>query len=347
MAKPQPETTDGTRARLLIESTLRTLAAESGGIAEIVAAIQNGLAQPIVAAIEMIRAARGRLIVTDTLQIDGPGARSLTIDGNLNDRLFEVQANTTNLTLTGMTLTNGLTNGNGGAILNNGGNLTLSFVRITDNQAGDTGGAIYDPFQADVGGNSVNFLTISNSEISVNRASKAAGIFHSGFELRIDNSTIYNNIAGDSVGGIHEQGGFATIRNSTISDNNATFVGGILSENSTIAFESTIVAINTDSSGINDINRIGSGTVGASNSSGWLSGTKASDSSCSPCLSCSRRRWPRSACSRALWIWVVSSVLRPSRERAWVMITRPVDISCRARWLAWRIWPWASITSRP
>ena len=40
----------------------------------------------------------------------------------------------------------------------------------------------------------------------------------------------------------------------------------MLSENSTITFESTIVANNTDSTGLNDINRIGSGTVGASNS---------------------------------------------------------------------------------
>jgi arabinose-5-phosphate isomerase len=64
MAKPQPETTDGARARLLIESTLRTLEAETGGIAALVAAIQDGLAQPIVSAIETIRAARGRLIVT-------------------------------------------------------------------------------------------------------------------------------------------------------------------------------------------------------------------------------------------------------------------------------------------
>jgi hypothetical protein len=209
----------------------------------------------------------GELVVTDTLSITGPGARKLTIDGNLNDRLFEVQTNTTNLSLSGLTLTRGLTNGNGGAILNNGGNLTLSFVRITGNQSGAEGGAIYDSFQADVGGNSVNFLTISNSEISINRANKNAGIFHSGFELRIDNSTIHNNIAGDSVGGILEQGGFATIRNSTISGNNAAVaVGGFQSQDSTVTFESVLFADNTDPSGPNDINRIGGGTVGATNS---------------------------------------------------------------------------------
>ncbi len=215
----------------------------------------------------LITLTSGQLTVTDTLTITGAGPRLMTLDANLNSRHFEIQGNTTNLTLIGMSLINGLVNTNGGAILNStGGNLTLSYMTLASNQAGGDGGAIYDGFQPDVDGNSVNFLTISNSTFSINRANKAAGIFHSGYELRIDNSTFYNNIANDSVGGIHEQGGFATIRNATISDNNANFVGGVLSENSTITFESTIVANNTDSTGLNDINRIGSGTVGASNS---------------------------------------------------------------------------------
>lgn len=216
----------------------------------------------------LITLTSGQLTVTDTLTIAGAGARLMTIHGNQAGRIFEVQGNTTNLTLSGMTLTGGNVTGHGGAIWNStGGNLTLSFMRITQNQASDTGGAIHDGFQPDVDNSSINFLTISNSEISINRANKAAGIFHGGFELRIDNSTIYNNIATDSVGAIHELFGFATIRNSTISDNAAsTSVGGILSDNSTITLESTIVANNTDPTGTNDINRIGSGVVNATSS---------------------------------------------------------------------------------
>lgn len=219
----------------------------------------------------LITLTSGQLVVTDTLSIEGAGPQLMTISGNLNGRIFEVQGNSTNLSLSGMTLTDGLVTGNGGAIWNStGGNLTLSYMRINGNQASDTGGAIHDGFQPDVGGNSVNFLTISNSDISVNRANKSAGIFHSGYELRIDNSTIYNNIATDSVGAIHEQFGFATIRNSTISDNNANLVAGILFETSAsfyvMNFESTIVANNIDSSGLNDINRLGSGVVNATNS---------------------------------------------------------------------------------
>jgi arabinose-5-phosphate isomerase len=64
MARPKSDTDDAARARLLIESTLRTLEAEAGGIAALVAAINDGLAGPVAAAVDMIRAARGRLIVT-------------------------------------------------------------------------------------------------------------------------------------------------------------------------------------------------------------------------------------------------------------------------------------------
>jgi arabinose-5-phosphate isomerase len=64
MAHAKSEPDDAARARLLIESTLRTLEAEAGGIAALVAAINDGLAQPVAAAVELISAARGRLIVT-------------------------------------------------------------------------------------------------------------------------------------------------------------------------------------------------------------------------------------------------------------------------------------------
>ena len=48
----------------LIDSALRTLEAEAGGIAALVAAIQDGLAQPLAAAVALIASSRGRLIIT-------------------------------------------------------------------------------------------------------------------------------------------------------------------------------------------------------------------------------------------------------------------------------------------
>ena len=49
---------------MLIKSALRTLDAEAGGVAALIAAIHDGLGQPFIAAIEMIRAAKGRVIVS-------------------------------------------------------------------------------------------------------------------------------------------------------------------------------------------------------------------------------------------------------------------------------------------
>jgi arabinose-5-phosphate isomerase len=48
----------------LIESALRTLETEAGGIAALIAAIQDGLAQPLAAAVALIASSKGRLIIT-------------------------------------------------------------------------------------------------------------------------------------------------------------------------------------------------------------------------------------------------------------------------------------------
>ncbi|MEA2978830.1 MAG: arabinose-5-phosphate isomerase [Alphaproteobacteria bacterium] len=47
-----------------IESALRTLDAEAGGVTALAAAIHGGLGQPFIAAVEMIREAKGRVIVS-------------------------------------------------------------------------------------------------------------------------------------------------------------------------------------------------------------------------------------------------------------------------------------------
>jgi arabinose-5-phosphate isomerase len=64
MAQPKADAIDAQRVRLLIDSTLRTLEAEAGGITAIAAAVENGLAGPITTALQLIRTSRGRLIVS-------------------------------------------------------------------------------------------------------------------------------------------------------------------------------------------------------------------------------------------------------------------------------------------
>ncbi len=204
----------------------------------------------------------GELVISDSVIVNGPGPANLTVSGNNASRIFRldsVAAKTVGIG--GMTITGGNASGNGGAILNGGGNLQLGNVRITGNTATGEGGAIYNAYFG--GGNE---LAIGYSEISSNSANKNGAIYFIGYILRIANSTIAFNTATDSVGAILLQFAEAEIRNSTIVGNSANFVGGIQAQDSTLTLESTIVASNTDSTGINDINRTGSGTVNASNS---------------------------------------------------------------------------------
>src|SRR5438105_11550654 len=60
----EPKVSNGEARRLEIESALRTLEAEASGISALAAAIRDGLSAPLIAAVELIQRARGRLIVT-------------------------------------------------------------------------------------------------------------------------------------------------------------------------------------------------------------------------------------------------------------------------------------------
>ena len=59
-ARPEPRSDASSQ----IESALRTLDTEAGGIAALIAAIRGGLGGPLVAAVELIAKSKGRLIVT-------------------------------------------------------------------------------------------------------------------------------------------------------------------------------------------------------------------------------------------------------------------------------------------
>jgi arabinose-5-phosphate isomerase len=64
MAKAKPADKGDARARAAIESALRTLDAEGGGIDALATALRDGLGASFAAAIDLIRAAQGRVIVT-------------------------------------------------------------------------------------------------------------------------------------------------------------------------------------------------------------------------------------------------------------------------------------------
>ncbi len=192
------------------------------------------------------------LTIAQSAAIQGPGADQLTISGGAS-RLFHLDGSGKTVSISGVALTGGNASGNGGAILNDGGNLTLEGVAIEGNTASGTGGAIYNNFNG-----SGNELHVLDSTISGNHANKSGAIDFIGYQLVIVNSTIANNVASDSGGAMNLLFAEAYVRNSTIAGNSANFVGGINSQGSSLTFESTIVAGNTDSSGVNDLNRTGS-----------------------------------------------------------------------------------------
>ena len=64
MATPKPADMSNDRAQATIESALRTLDSEGGGIDALAAALRDGLGASFAAAVELIRAAQGRVIVT-------------------------------------------------------------------------------------------------------------------------------------------------------------------------------------------------------------------------------------------------------------------------------------------
>jgi arabinose-5-phosphate isomerase len=65
MAKSRVQASKGSQeSHPLVESALRTLEAEASGITVLAAAIRNGLGRSFIAAVELIRGAKGRVIVT-------------------------------------------------------------------------------------------------------------------------------------------------------------------------------------------------------------------------------------------------------------------------------------------
>ncbi|HYW72478.1 MAG TPA: choice-of-anchor Q domain-containing protein [Pyrinomonadaceae bacterium] len=136
----------------------------------------------------------GELVISHAMSVQGPGANLLTISGNNNSRIFNLQTGVT-CTINNLTLSNGNAPGTpgGGAILNNGGT-----------------------------------LSVLNSAIANNSASGSGGLYMVSGVTNISGCLFRNNTASGSVGGMAVRGGTATISNSTFSGNSSALLGGAL-----------------------------------------------------------------------------------------------------------------------
>ena len=193
----------------------------------------------------------GELLVNKSVAISGPGAGSLTVDGNANSRVFHIGSDKT-VSIFGVTITDGNASGNypddrGAGIYNDHATLTLSNCTISGNSAAGIGGGTY---------NDNAILTLNNCTIASNSAGFGSGIFNDGFAgsatLQINNSTISSNAAINNGGGVYNdgsQGGNAslTISSSTLSANSARSGGGILND----GFDSGSAVLTISSSTLN------------------------------------------------------------------------------------------------
>ncbi|MGH2953923.1 MAG: choice-of-anchor Q domain-containing protein [Solirubrobacterales bacterium] len=165
------------------------------------------------------------------LDIQGPGASEIAVRTNGSSRIFEVyNSEFYSISISDLTLRDGLVVGDGGAIFNHPGSgaesadLSLTGVILTGNEATLSGGAVYNRDGA---------LTIADSILSGNQAGGGGGALYSGGSVTITDSTIADNTA-DNGGAIYvedvaQDGGGVVVERSSVTGNSAQGRGGGLS----------------------------------------------------------------------------------------------------------------------
>ncbi len=246
----------------------------SGGIIDFAPSLTGGT----------IRLTLGELEIEKNLTIRGLGANNLTISGNNTSRIFNIDDGNSDRTirflLNGLTLTEGATTDNGGAIANRENLVVLNSI-ITFNTA-TFGGGIFNTgttqiFNSTIDSNSADSqgggilnrgnLQIDRSTIFANSAlADGGGINNDGGTLTVTNSTINTNFAQVVSGGIDNDRGTATIINTTISDNFAENYGGIATHLGNTSIFNTTITANTSNSGGNGLFNGTGGTTVITNS---------------------------------------------------------------------------------
>ena len=214
---------------------------------------------------QTITLTKGELEISQSLDIEGPGAGLLAVSGNNHSRVFNVSQdqdkNTVAVTIAGLTIEDGLaSNGVGGGILNKGGTLTLNNDLLCNNQA--VGRSTID--EAAVGGAIANkfggTLTVSGCWFSGNQAlgSETGNAFGGaidnngawfGATATITNSHFIDNLArggdggnapnGDAFNGLGLGGALMNDNRGTLSVSGCTFTGNEALGGSNIAGSAT------------------------------------------------------------------------------------------------------------
>lgn len=204
------------------------------------------------------------LTISSNVTITGAGARLLAISGNNASRVFNVDDGngSTNATvaISGLSITDGAAVQ--GAGIFNAETLTVTAGSIVDSESTGNGAGLFN----DITGN----LTVQDSTIRNNiAAGSGGGISNFKGQLTVLNSTISGNTA-FSGGGLFEFYGTVNLKSVTITGNTTTTGsgGGLLIGADGVVMHNTIVAGNTAENGGNDIfDELGSANGGLSASS--------------------------------------------------------------------------------
>jgi hypothetical protein len=190
-------------------------------------------------------AADGDLDVNQDVTITGAGASSTTVsaggDSGIGDRVFDLPfATSSKVTISGLTITGGRSNSDGGGIRAQR-NVTLVDLVVTDNKSANEGGGIVHEGPPGV------TVTIRNNTISGNEAAFGGGVSADGggdaeiFDSRVVSNRATGNDQSYGGGVLEDGGGSITIDRSDISGNVVDgYLGGGVAQNGGGAFGITI-----------------------------------------------------------------------------------------------------------
>jgi predicted outer membrane repeat protein len=243
------------------------------------------------------------LDIEKNLTLAGAGAHATVIDGSSSGTVVTIGLTNTVavVTLSGMTIEHGSTDGTGGGIVNtnkaNAASLTLANSMVISNTAAGGGGIASDgPLAltnstvsgntaADFGGgiDESGTVTVTSSTISSNSATAFGGGICCGTVALTSSTVISNTVTGDHAnGGGIATGGTVTLTNSTVSGNTVTGVdangGGIGA--GTVALTNSTVYGNTATGSGNSGGGIARGTFGTIKSTILAGNSAASGPDC-------------------------------------------------------------------
>src|SRR5213596_3300241 len=197
----------------------------------------------------------GELVIDKDLTISGPGSDNLTIQrssagGTPEFRIFNVTSSTGTITISGVTVSNGLADGeteslrSGGGI-NNEGTLTLDDCVITGNVAKESGGGVANRLNGSSLTMKNSFVT-GNSVATLDRDGWGGGVYNGSNTMDVTNCTVSDNSvqadAGHDAygGGVYKEGSLTIIGSKVRGNHSNGGGGGIFNDNQLTLTTSTV-----------------------------------------------------------------------------------------------------------